>query len=355
MSKRILIAPLDWGLGHATRCIPIIRMLLQMNHEVLIAGSGNSLELLKKEFPALPFAILPAYDPEYPTNGSMVWKMASQLPKFLRTIIKEHRAIDRYIADHKIDLVISDNRYGCWTSKAPSIFITHQSNIMMPERFGWLAPGVKVINGLLMKKFDICWIPDFPDGDSLAGNLVSFGRKDFHPNVRYVGMLSRFGAKQDISKEYDILAICSGPEPQRSEFERIVSAQLEKSGKEFLLVRGVIQEGRTSRKVNYMTSAELEETIAKSEIVISRSGYSTIMDLKVMGKKAILIPTPCQTEQEYLARILMERKICFCMSQEQFDLETALRESGNYSGFTTQLSTGMLSTAIHSALADRPK
>src|SRR5690349_16337926 len=119
--KRVLVTPLDWGLGHATRCIPVIRALQERACVVMVAGSGASLALLKKEFPSLSFFTLTSYDPHYPPTGSMVLSMASQLPKFYRTIGKEHREIEKLIDEYRIDFIISDNRYGCWTKKIPCV------------------------------------------------------------------------------------------------------------------------------------------------------------------------------------------------------------------------------------------
>ena len=138
-----MVTPLDWGLGHATRCIPIIQELLNRGCTVLIAGSGDSLLLLKNEFPHLTFFTLSAYSPVYSRTQSMIWKMVSQLPKFADVIRKEHQQIEALIEDHKIDFVISDNRYGCWSSKIPSVFITHQLNILMPKSLKWVEPLIR--------------------------------------------------------------------------------------------------------------------------------------------------------------------------------------------------------------------
>ena len=137
-TRRILVAPLDWGLGHATRCIPIINALLKRNAEVIIAGSGSSAGLLKAEFPNLKHYSLPGYNPRYATNGNMVWAMAKQLPQFIKTIRQEYTAINELVQKEKIDVLISDNRYGCYSAQAKSIFISHQLNILMPVRFKWM-------------------------------------------------------------------------------------------------------------------------------------------------------------------------------------------------------------------------
>jgi uncharacterized protein (TIGR00661 family) len=334
--KRVLIAPLDWGLGHATRCMPVIRELLNRNIEVLMAGSGASLALLKMEFPALRSFEIPGYHPEYPRAGSMVLKMVTQLPKFFKTIESEHVVIEKIIHDESVDVVISDNRYGCWSGQIPSVFITHQSNILMPKRFGWAAGYIRRMNVSHMKKFTRCWIPDFPGDHSLAGDLISFGKIKEKINVEFVGAISRFRPSVTVEKKYDIVAICSGPEPQRSLMEELVSNQLQGSSLQYFLVRGTGASSIPAHRphtAQVLASAALREIIESSEVVLARSGYSTIMDLAALGKKAILIPTPGQTEQEYLAQRLSDRRIAFSMKQNKFDLDVAWSEVPNYSGF----------------------
>jgi hypothetical protein len=341
--KRILITPLDWGLGHATRCIPIIQDLIQRGQEVLVGASGESLELLKKEFPHLSTFSLPSYAPRYSSNGTgMAAKMIFQLPKFIRTISKEHRVIEEIIKSTKVDLVISDNRYGCWSSQVPSVFITHQSNILMPKRFGWLANVVTRKNEALIKKFSHCWIPDFPNGESMAGDLISFGKFKTQINTDYIGALSRFAnpngnQEQPTTYKYKCLAICSGPEPQRSFLEKIVTTQLASAGVSHFIVRGKISfiANANESSADYLTSNDLKEKILESEFIIARSGYSTIMDLSTLRKKAIFIPTPGQTEQEYLAKKLKQSGIADYQTQDAFSLVKALADAHKFSGFVS--------------------
>ena len=366
MSKRVLVAPLDWGLGHATRCIPIIRALLARGCTVLLAGSGESLQLLQSEFPQLSAFTLTGYRPRYPARGSMVLAMARQLPKFIRAIRREHRETEALVQAHHIDLVIADNRYGCHTRLAPCILITHQSNILMPAGFGWLAPGVRWLNVHFLKKFSACWVPDEPGG-LLSGDLLGFG-KTLGEAVPYqfTGVLSRFhgsrfkvqGSKFKVQDGdgfqgggdqgaiiYDVVAVCSGPEPQRSIFEALVTAQLERSGLVYVIVRGA-PGGEREHVRGLLGSAALEKLMKQARIIVARSGYSTLMDLVALGKQAILIPTPGQTEQEYLAGRLKEQGIAYTVAQDQFDLGVGLEESKNYRGFTGVKNDGRLELVI---------
>jgi uncharacterized protein (TIGR00661 family) len=346
--KKALVAVLDWGLGHATRCIPIIRELERQGCSVLIAGSGQSLQLLKEEFPHLTFFNLPAYAPRYSLNKSMVLKMIRQLPKFYSVVRREHLEIENIVKKHGVQMVISDNRYGCWSGSVPSFIITHQSNVLMPRKFGFLQGIVRRIVESKIQKFKHCWIPDYPDR-RFSGEL-SMIRNAEHTSVEFIGPLSRFTSSVDTIKKYDVVAICSGPEPQRTLLEKNIHEQLKNSGVSYFLVRGLIEPSNIAQDLqhvrNFMTSDQLGKLIASAEVVIARSGYSTIMDLAFLKKKAILIPTPGQTEQEYLAASLRSKGIFYSVTQDTFDLTQALKESATYTGFKDSYDNQLLTEVI---------
>src|SRR5688572_17397037 len=219
-SKRVLVAPLDWGLGHATRCIPIIEELLKRNCEVVIASSGSALKLLRKEFPDLEFFALPSYRIHYPRSGSFIFSIAIQTPKVLMAIGKEHKRVQKIVHDNKIDLILSDNRYGCWSNKTQSVFISHQLNLQTTGWWRLLKPVVGLLHNRMIKKFDQCWIPDDPELN-LAGALT----KNLKLNVKHIGILSRF-KKQNLELKYDLAIVLSGPEPQRTMLEEIIFKQI---------------------------------------------------------------------------------------------------------------------------------
>jgi uncharacterized protein (TIGR00661 family) len=344
-NKRVLVAPLDWGLGHATRCIPIIEELMRRNCEVVIASSGSALALLKKEFPALVFFSLPSYRIKYPRRGSFVFSMVKQIPKIRKAIVKEHKRLQKLIIVNKIDLVISDNRYGCYSEKIPSIIISHQLNIQLPVAWRWAKYFIDSRHDSMIRKFNQCWLPDDPEL-KLSGQLSN--RKGIP--VRHVGILSRF--KPVIQEDkYDIAVILSGPEPQRSVLEKIISQQVPQNLRT-IIVRGVIEgEGNWKQDgdrtvVNFLQSHRLEEIISQSKMIIARSGYSTVMDLARMGKKAIFIPTPGQTEQEYLAKEMMQKKITLCVRQDELDLLKALELSSDYTGFKASSENKLLKNVL---------
>lgn len=335
--KKILIAPLNWGLGHATRCIPIIDELLSQGAEVILASDGAALELLKKEYPHLPYHALPAYDIRYPFE-SMVLSMAFQMPKILRGCLKEHFWLNNFLKNNKIDIVISDNRFGFYNKKVKSIFMTHQINIAAPFQF-----IVNTINWYFIKKFDVCWIPDFENAPNLAGQLSHF-EDDNSLKIQYLGALSRM-KKYAVEKQYKAIFVLSGPEPQRTILEGKIIEQLQKESTQldappqYLLIRGVtINDGfnincKNIEIHNYLTTKGLNQKILESEVMVARSGYSTIMDLVNLEMRAILIPTPGQTEQEYLATELMKNHIFYSQMQDDLNLKHAFLEVNSYTGF----------------------
>ncbi len=333
--KRILICPLNWGLGHATRCIPIINELIKQGHYITIAADEGPLKLLQKEFPGLTFIVFPNYSIRYPSDSNMAVSILMQSPRIVYSIYKEHKELKKIIAAHKMDVVISDNRFGLWNKGVKSIFITHQLFIKTPfaHRF------TNAINHWFIKQYDECWVPDTEGEINLSGEL-SHGQKQFS-NVKFIGSLSRFNKQENgFEKKWDVLVILSGPEPQRSIFENIVLQQLKQTSLKTLIVKGIASAEEVWEEVNsnitsvsHLPAKQLETAILSSEIIVSRSGYSTIMDLVALGKKAIFVPTPGQTEQEYLAERFMKTGICFSQTQQEFNLEMALKESGKFTGF----------------------
>jgi UDP-N-acetylglucosamine transferase subunit ALG13 len=345
--KRILICPLDWGLGHATRCIPIIEELIKLKCDVYIASDGGALSLLKDEFPALTFLEITGYHPRY-TSRFLILSLVFQLPKFLRTIRKEHREIEAIRKSHRIDFIISDNRYGCWSPEIPSVFITHQLAIQMPM-FSRL---INFFIQMKIKNFSACWVPDVAGEQSLAGKLSV----NTDLNVVHIGHLSRFQRVTAEQRKYEILAIISGPEPQRTVFEKLIREELSKSGKRAMMVKGIPHSRHRKisgdlDEISHFPAKEMNQVILESDIVISRPGYSTIMDLAKLEKSAVFIPTPGQTEQEYLGKRLMKNEIALSVPQHKFDLEAALRAASRYKGFGSYHQNDLLEKALTTLLA----
>ena len=315
--RRILISPLDWGLGHASRIIPLINRYLEQGDNVIIAGSVLSLNLLKKQFPTLESIEIPSFKMKYSAGKSQVWAVAKAFPRLIYYSIREHSALKRIVKEKNIDFIISDNRFGLYHKTVPSAYITHQLLIKLPKGWAWLEPFVAFVHRCIINRFTECWVPDFEDmSESLAGELSHPTKKP--RNVRYIGILSRFSkrctpyGRENITTNL-ALAILSGAEPQRTIFENELFISLQNNPSEnIILVQGKIEAEQKVSKVgkvtvyNFMSSEELQEYILKADELICRSGYSSIMDLHALGKllNATLIPTPGQTEQEYLAKYI---------------------------------------------------
>jgi len=350
-SFSVLVTPLDWGLGHATRCIPIIRDFLQRDWNVLIATSGGAMQLLKLEFPQLTFLEIASYQPEYATNSRLLPKLLLQSFKFISAIQKEHRQLNQILREYPVDLIISDNRFGCYSQNVKSIFVTHQINFVFRPPFKWASRLFSFWNQRKIKRFNECWVPDFPDrpfsGDLSATNDLS---------VVFVGPLSRFHKPtQPIEFEYDLLVLLSGPEPQRTILEVLITQQLTKLDLKVMFVLGnphagdsVVSKGQVSR-VGHLKEAELKCIIEESRFVVCRSGYSSILDLAALQKRnLIMIPTPGQPEQEYLAEFLLHKNWVYTVSQKDFDLAMAIDQSVGFLGLNCgEVEGGLLHSAIN--------
>jgi len=328
--KRILVAPLDWGIGHATRCIPVINALINNNYDVILAADGRPMHLLTKEFPKLEIIRLKGYSIKYPKYLPMSISMLLQLPRLLYNIKKEKNTLESIIKDYSIDGVISDNRFGLHTKQVPCAFITHQLKIQSP----YFTKTIQRINYQYINKFNACWVMD-DKKNNLAGILST--PKKTPNNTIYIGPQSRF-KYQKIQAKYDFLAIVSGPEPQRTILEKGLKKALKERKEKSLIILGKPEADNTKKIGNltiqsHLNAKDLNKAILSSNLIICRPGYSTIMDLEKLMKKAFFIPTPGQTEQEYLAKIFSQKKICYSQKQSEFDFEKAIKESENYSGF----------------------
>jgi len=305
---KILICPLNWGLGHATRCVPIIRELIDSGHEPVLVADGFPLEFLKQEFPTLRFIEYPSYSIHYSAGTSQLGAMFISLPKIIRGIMKEHTWLKNVLKTEHFDQVISDNRFGMWSKSSHSIYITHQVMVKMPKGWKFLEPLVHRLHVGCINRFNECWIPDTAGNVGLSGDLSH--KYPLPANARYIGHLSRFQGMGKIKQNtaYEVVAVVSGLEPQRGIFEKYIIERYKNAPHKTLLVAGQPQEGNKETRVgnitriSHLADVELASVLLGTTRIISRSGYSTIMDLKVLGclDKAELTATPGQTEQEYL-------------------------------------------------------
>ena len=327
LKKNVLICPLNWGLGHASRCVPIIRNLLEQGHNTIIAADKGPLSFLQKEFPDLEFIKLSGFEPTYSKHNSQIFKLLTSIPNALINFKKEHKEIEKIVDDYKIDIIISDNRFGCWSKKAHSIYITHQLNIQVPKFFKWTSLIVNQLHKSYIKKYDELWIPDIEKGHSLSGILS-------HPanikiKTKYIGFLSRFSSEiKDNEKSIDFLAILSGPEPQRTIFEDIILKQAKETNEKIVILRAKPNEENLPDDIpnnvtifNHVDDENFAELVSKSKKIICRGGYSSLMDLIILNRNAYLVPTPGQTEQEYLAEYLTKEGLFNYCKQKDFLLK----------------------------------
>ena len=334
--KNILIAPLNWGLGHATRCIPIIRELIKNGFNPIIASDGIALDLLRKEFPELICLELPSYNIQYSKKSAdLKYKLFKNSPTIIKAYFSEKKLVEEWVSEYNLVGIISDNRLGVRNKKIKSVYITHQLNVLSGSTT-WISSK---IHQFFIKKFDECWIPDFKNFPNFSGFLGHLNKaKSEKFNLKYIGILSRF-EKQHIPIIYDLMVVLSGPEPQRSILEEKLISELKNYNGDVVFIKGIIETEQTQELVgkinfyNFMESNQLEKTFNESEIVICRSGYSTIMDLAKLEKKAFFIPTPGQYEQEYLAKKIKRNGLIPYQKQDYFTIYN-LNEVLVYNGFS---------------------
>ncbi len=331
LKKRILVAPLHWGLGHAARCIPIIKALILYDFEPVIASDGAALAFLKKEFPELICVELPSYGICYPKKGKYLkFKLITATPKLVRIIKAEKKAVNLIVKTFNISGIISDNRFGVYNNNVPSVFISHQLNVLSGTTT-WLSTKM---HQKIIKKYDACWVPDTNLKYNLSGKLGHVNSSALP--IKHIGPLSRF-KKRNTPIVNDVLVLLSGPEPQRTLLEDKLLKELKNSKDQIILVRGVVEDKQAidyqgnMTVYNFMTSSLLEKTINESELIISRAGYTTIMDLTKLNKKAFFIPTPGQYEQEYLAKRFTNLNLVPSCSQDSFTFDK-LKNMDSYYG-----------------------
>lgn len=357
--KTAIVCPLDWGLGHASRCIPVIFALQDAGYRVVVAADGLPLKFLREEMGSkVEYYVLPGRTIRYQKSGSLLFALALQAFPFLKAVWSEHRAIKRLIEKTNATLVVSDNRYGLFTPRAKTVIISHQLFVIIPPALKWAEPLVWKSLQFVMTRFDHCWVPDNHDFPNLSGKL---SHHDSVPsNSRFVGPLSRFSL---VNPEHFInplptdfpgqfyLVVLSGPEPQRSILEEMLTQQFSALRLPVVMVLGkpgekVLSSSGTMIKTSHLNTLEMAFLLKNCQLVVCRSGYSSLMDLAVFGKKALLVPTPGQTEQEYLAEYIKESGQAFCVPQEELSLQQHLPTAMQYGGIRILKQEGRLQDAI---------
>ena len=306
--RRILLSPLNWGLGHVSRCIPLINELLSLENTVIVAGDKDQQAVFRQYFPDLKYIDHEGYPFNFKGEGRFESDLLRQFGKLKMRLRQESVQAEKYVEEHDVDIVISDHRYGFRSPKAYNILLTHQLNLPLK----WYESWVQNWHYRLIREFHEIWVPDHEDSP-LSGKL-SHNSKQF--NVTYIGNLSRFSLYPcDEEKEIPVVAIISGP----NVYGKQLLQEIINNDNEIIVIapRGVLKELNLSEK-RFVASDDwksCDALIRKAERIISRSGYSTLMDIKHLGANCELIPTPGQREQIYLKQLWDENAVCLSTSQ----------------------------------------
>ncbi len=333
MAANVLVAPLDWGLGHASRCVPVIEAFIQAGTNVILGCTELTGQFFKGLFPNLHRVELPSYGIVYPNCGfEMPFWLLRELPRLRRVIQEEHKCTERLVQSENIQIIFSDNRFGCYSTSAYSVYMTHQMRIAFPGIFKIAEPVGEYLHSVWQRRFSEVWIPDFEEFPGLAGKLSHPFVASCYPH-RYVGSLSRFSLHtrenelKNLSKKYRFLGIVSGVEPQRTRFENKLKQMFAQVPGNHALLLGLpgknempIQNGNVTI-FNHLPTDAFSKVVFESEYVISRPGYSTVMDQTVLGSNCLFVPTPGQTEQEYLAKTLSSAGFAQSVSERKLSAE----------------------------------
>jgi UDP-N-acetylglucosamine transferase subunit ALG13 len=338
--KKVLIAPLDWGLGHATRCIPVIAGFIELGYHVTIATEGAHEIILREAFPELSFLKLKGYHIRYSKKAKgFALKMFVQIPRILYNILSEFWWLHKTNRHQQFDLIVSDNRLGFFNFKTPSVFITHQLNLQTP--YAWSTRLLQWMQYSWFKLFyAMVWVPDMEGDQNLSGIL---GNPKLKPSVPvwYMNCLSRLKAYATVPLEghqpaHLFLGIISGPEPQRSIFQNILWLEGNQLQQPFKLIAGTADQHNNHAVSEFgsilphLGGPDLVKAIENAKFIISRGGYTSLMELIPLNKPLILVPTPGQTEQEYLAKRWQEKGWAIAYDQTEFHLEIALEAATNF-------------------------
>jgi hypothetical protein len=325
----MLFGVCSWGLGHATRTLPIIRKTVEEGHEVTVVASGRALNMLKQELgPGPSFASLEDYHPpdtlipSYLALGTLL-----RFPLYVTAMLHEREFVRRLLAHQRMDVIFSDNRFGFYSRHVPSYFMSHQLRILNPLGDKVLEDGTEIYNRYFFNRYAGVLVPDFEE-DGLAGRLAHNLSIINEKLLTYIGVLSEFNYHPTV-QDVDVFVSISGPEPQRSSFEGLIRRQMDGyEGKVVVSLGKPEDNGHAAPNLKgYLGREEREDMLNRSKIVVARSGYSTLMDLCSLRKKGFLIPTPGQLEQEYLAKHHMERRRFYSVQEKDVDFREQLDEA----------------------------
>ncbi len=331
--KRILVAPLDWGLGHTTRCLPIIRHLLHLGYTVLFAGNEWQRSFVLQSFPDLFCFQLKGYEVNYSKQANMFLPhLMLQTPKIFKAIKEEKNWLKQFVVTQKIDGIISDNRYGLHHATIPSVILCHQ--LQIDSGFGAVINRfLQTLHYQLLQSFSLVWVPDVAEEESnLAGKLAH--PKILPNNTAYIGWLTQFSVREKEATKH-LLVLLSGEETQRAQLSDLLWQEVQNLEGKVVFVEGSnsVKRENIPMHIDYyqrLSATDLLPLIEEASYVICRSGYTSIMDFVALQQKAILIPTPSQTEQLYLAKYLHQSGIFYAASQKNFKLKKELHAVADF-------------------------
>lgn len=342
---RILLAPLDWGLGHTTRIIPVGKELLRQGANLILAGTPTQLSILSESFPNSECLPLEGYQVRYGKYLPASWHVIQQFPRLVRVIRQEQEWIARIVPQHQITRIISDNRYGLYHHDCKNVMLMHQFVPPLSGISTVLRPFLWQAHTTFLRQFDQIWIPDINNTHSLGEQMRP---THLPPESHFIGWLSRLEGidgqdskliQSDMGRP-DLLVLLSGPEPQRSILEQKVSIQMAGLGLNCWVVQGTPAESILPKKIPggwlipYMNASDLAHWLPQAKVVMARSGYSSLMDFALLGlRQIILVPTPGQPEQKLLGKYLYRNRTAYSVSQYSLSLHKALSAVADFHGF----------------------
>jgi len=335
---KVLFAVCSWGLGHATRDLPLIQRMIEAGHNVTVVGTGRSLNLLRKELgKSCRFLDIPDYSSPYSEKGFLVAKFVGYLPIYIEEIVREHRKIKKLVRKDGYERIISDNRFGVYDSTIPSYFISHQLRFIPPRRVKIFERATEGFNYSFKRNFLKFLVPDDKD-NPLSGDLSHNLRFFKDGKVEYLGILSSL-RKLEVKEDIDYFISLSGPEPQRTILERKLLKQAPLLKGKVVIALGKPEEYKEEvrgniRIISFLDREKQEEIMNRAKLVIARPGYTTLMELAFLGKKALLIPTPGQTEQIYLASYHRSKGNFYSVDQDELDLVRDVERAKQYKGIS---------------------
>ena len=349
-NQNILICPLEWGLGHAARMIPLARKLGEMGNNIFIGSGEERLALFRNELPGLTYISFPGFRPGYSRYFPSWLVMFCKIPSLIYHIVREHSELKKIVLGNSIDIVISDNRFGLWNKDATTVYVTHMLRVPFPKPFRFAEVIGIAIHRAIIMKYDHCFIPDLPGETNVSGRL-SHGLR-LPSNARYIGLLSRFSgilpAASGLFRYRHDTIILSGPEPQRGILKQRLESLLRDTGMPTIFLCGRPGHGSEMDRegsfiyYDHLDGPMMSEALLSSDCIISRSGYTTIMELISLRCTALLIPTPGQTEQEYLAGYLEEKGWFRSVSQRNTGLATMTSSVAKFNGEVMMEQSGKL-------------